>query len=215
LECIDNTPVIWGPGVSYNSENRPTAPCELQDKYGKFSTYFIAENSPKIYLTFDEGYENGYTAELSKLTPEDKLQKKILSIQQNMAGNCAGFAAMAWNRDTWEHQIEMRERQLAQSSDILCRLPDDKLPECLPLLIPPCIFHGFPCPCCNDFHSLTHGRITVVVLKLVGHIRLIRQPLFAFDDDICHQNPPLTYSFRVMDCADPVKWTLKPFASLS
>lgn len=64
-------------------------------------------------------YENEYTAEFSKLTPNDKLQKKILSIQQNMAGNCAGFAAMAWSRDTWERQIEMRERQLAQSTDIL------------------------------------------------------------------------------------------------
>jgi peptidoglycan-N-acetylmuramic acid deacetylase len=70
LECIDNTPVIWGPGVSYNSENRPTAPCELQDKYGKFSTYFIAENSPKIYLTFDEGYENGYTAKILDVLKE-------------------------------------------------------------------------------------------------------------------------------------------------
>ena len=64
-------------------------------------------------------YVNEYTEALGKLTREDKLQKKVLSIQQNMAGNCAGFAAMAWNRDTWERQIEMRERQLSQSSDIL------------------------------------------------------------------------------------------------
>ena len=64
-------------------------------------------------------YASEYAEAIGKLSKEDKLQKKILSIQQNMAGNCAGFAAMAWCRDTWERQIEMREHQLNQSSDIL------------------------------------------------------------------------------------------------
>ena len=74
IECIDNTKVTWGPGVSYNSENRPTAPCELQEKYGEYSAYFIAENTANIYLTFDEGYENGYTAKIL-----DVLKKKNVS----------------------------------------------------------------------------------------------------------------------------------------
>ncbi len=64
-------------------------------------------------------YENGYTAELGKLTPNDKLQKKILSIQQNMAGLCATFAAMGFNNPTWESQIESRVRMMNRNSDIL------------------------------------------------------------------------------------------------
>ena len=64
-------------------------------------------------------YVNEYTEALGKLTREDKLQKKVLSIQQNMAKRCASFAAIGFDGATWELQIEIRERQLTQSSDIL------------------------------------------------------------------------------------------------
>lgn len=64
IENIDNTSVKWGPGSHFDDINRPTACVSLQEKYGKYSTYFLAPNSNKIYLTFDEGYENGYTAQI-------------------------------------------------------------------------------------------------------------------------------------------------------
>lgn len=54
--------VPWGPGVQVDGENRTTASDSLQEQYGKYGAYFIApRGSGKFYLTFDEGYENGYT----------------------------------------------------------------------------------------------------------------------------------------------------------
>jgi hypothetical protein len=75
-------------------------------------------------------YVNEYTEALGKLTREDKLQKKVLSIQQHMAQHCATFAAMGFNGPTWELQIETRVRQLNQGSDILTQY--DKALEPLP-----------------------------------------------------------------------------------
>ena len=37
----------------------------MQEQYGRFDAYFIApEDCGKLYLTFDEGYENGYTPQI-------------------------------------------------------------------------------------------------------------------------------------------------------
>ena len=54
----------WGPGGPVDSENRSQGAIAYQEKYGKYDAYFIAPSSEKIYLTFDEGYENGYTADI-------------------------------------------------------------------------------------------------------------------------------------------------------
>ncbi len=61
FSTLDNTATGWGfkknqgapPSVS-------TATAQLLEKYNGF--YIGDTNSKKIYLTFDEGYENGYTA---------------------------------------------------------------------------------------------------------------------------------------------------------
>ncbi len=57
--------VPWGPGVNFNAEGKPTACVQLQELYGKYNADFLRtgdEYKGKVYLTFDEGYENGYTA---------------------------------------------------------------------------------------------------------------------------------------------------------
>lgn len=55
--------VKWGPGVHTDTNtNRTIASEEYQKQYGELGAYFIApEGVNKLYLTFDEGYENGYT----------------------------------------------------------------------------------------------------------------------------------------------------------
>lgn len=53
-----------GPGGPVDSENRSQGAVAYQEKYGKYDAYFIAPSSEKIYLTFDEGYENGFTADI-------------------------------------------------------------------------------------------------------------------------------------------------------
>ncbi len=65
VNSISNTPVTWGVGVQTYEDNRPVAPVQLQEQYGtKYAVDFIKENEKVIYLTFDEGYENGYTSQI-------------------------------------------------------------------------------------------------------------------------------------------------------
>ena len=52
----------WGPGGPVDELNRSQGALSYQNKYGNYDADFIGRNSKKIYLTFDQGYENGYTA---------------------------------------------------------------------------------------------------------------------------------------------------------
>ena len=58
--------VKWGPGVRRDPDTNRTKDAEgLQDTYGTYGAYFIApKDCGKFYLTFDEGYENGYTPQI-------------------------------------------------------------------------------------------------------------------------------------------------------
>lgn len=61
FEALENTKQGWGQGRQVDNDNRPVSAVAFQNKYGKYNAIFIKENTNKIYLTFDEGYENGYT----------------------------------------------------------------------------------------------------------------------------------------------------------
>ena len=61
----DNTKIAYGMGVQTDSENRPLGATDAQRKYGDKGALFIGDSGVKrLWLTFDEGYENGYTAEI-------------------------------------------------------------------------------------------------------------------------------------------------------
>ncbi len=62
LSTLDGTKQGWGQGVQLDDQNRPISALQFQEKYGKYDAYFIGDDQKVIYLTFDEGYENGYTA---------------------------------------------------------------------------------------------------------------------------------------------------------
>ncbi|MGI5896706.1 MAG: delta-lactam-biosynthetic de-N-acetylase [Oscillospiraceae bacterium] len=64
LSSLDNTKKGWGQGVNKDECNRPTGCLQYQDLYGKYDAYFIEKQEKVIYLTFDEGYENGYTSQI-------------------------------------------------------------------------------------------------------------------------------------------------------
>ena len=53
--------VTWGPGLWFDENNRPTACLKLQEKYALFNAHFIGPDEPVVMLTFDQGYENGFT----------------------------------------------------------------------------------------------------------------------------------------------------------
>ena len=62
--------ITWGPGSILDSEGRPEACVRLQEQYGKYSAWFLGQNEDRVYLTFDEGYENGYTARILDVLKE-------------------------------------------------------------------------------------------------------------------------------------------------
>ena len=64
-ENLRSTLIGWGLGKECDELSRPVDAVSAQEKYGKYSSLFIDESGEKkIYLTFDEGYENGYTAKI-------------------------------------------------------------------------------------------------------------------------------------------------------
>lgn len=64
MYALDGKKLGWGPGGPTDSVKRPDGATVYQKKYAQYDAVFIGENEPKVYLTFDEGYENGYTAKI-------------------------------------------------------------------------------------------------------------------------------------------------------
>ena len=64
--------VVWGPGRAENHQ-RPTDPVNLQQSYGALGAQFIMSDDKFICLTFDEGYENGYTPQILDVLKEKQV----------------------------------------------------------------------------------------------------------------------------------------------
>ncbi|WMJ24067.1 polysaccharide deacetylase family protein [Paludicola sp. MB14-C6] len=65
LEKYENNKKGWGQGKQVDADNRPITCDPMQKKFGEYGGIFIMpKDEKKIYLTFDEGYENGYTAKI-------------------------------------------------------------------------------------------------------------------------------------------------------
>ena len=65
--------IPWGPGTNFDETGKPIACVGLQSEYGKWDTDFYRdgeEHKGKVYLTFDEGYENGYTPKILDILKE-------------------------------------------------------------------------------------------------------------------------------------------------
>ncbi len=72
----DNTAQGWGPGVNFNSKNQPEGALSYQKKYGSYRADFIGSDTSEkvIWLTMDEGYENGYTEKILDVLKEKDCQ---------------------------------------------------------------------------------------------------------------------------------------------
>lgn len=74
LAAFDNTIQNWGQGVQFNSLNQPLSSLDFQEKYDSFQVNFIGPEENIIWLTFDEGYENGYTERILDTLKEKDCQ---------------------------------------------------------------------------------------------------------------------------------------------
>lgn len=79
FESIDNTKVAYGMGVDVDSMNRPLGAIQAQEQYGDMGGLFIGDSTNKqIWLTFDEGYENGCTAGILDTLKEKNVRAVFL-----------------------------------------------------------------------------------------------------------------------------------------
>lgn len=62
----------YGQGVITDDDNRPVGAVDFNDKFGKYDAYALNDGSD-ITLTFDEGYENGYTEKILDTLKEKKV----------------------------------------------------------------------------------------------------------------------------------------------
>lgn len=74
LESMNTKVNGWGLGPHTDAEGRPIDATRAQDKYGKYDAYYIMPSDGKIYLTFDEGYENGYTGKILDVLKEKNVK---------------------------------------------------------------------------------------------------------------------------------------------
>ena len=54
----------YGQGCRYDGQNRPIGAVEFNQQYGGYDACALSGDSRYILLTFDQGYENGYTAQI-------------------------------------------------------------------------------------------------------------------------------------------------------
>ncbi len=72
-ESYSTDKVVWGPGRGEN-HSRPADPISLQERYGELGAQFILSDDKFICLTFDEGYENGFTPAILDILKEKKVK---------------------------------------------------------------------------------------------------------------------------------------------
>lgn len=60
IDSLSTKKVVWGFGKIENHA-QPSEPVGLQESFKKYSAKWLLDDEKKLALTFDEGYENGFT----------------------------------------------------------------------------------------------------------------------------------------------------------
>lgn len=61
IKKLSDQKIAWGLGPNKNEYGQPIDALNANDRYRAVDGYFVGKNANVIYLTFDNGYENGYT----------------------------------------------------------------------------------------------------------------------------------------------------------
>ncbi len=62
--AADNTRIGYGQGTSVDEKNRPVDAVQFNSRFGDLDAFALSEDDKRIIITFDQGYENGYTAKI-------------------------------------------------------------------------------------------------------------------------------------------------------
>lgn len=60
----DTTKIGYGQGTAVDSMNRPVDAAAFNSRYGDLDAFALSEDDKRIIITFDQGYENGYTEKI-------------------------------------------------------------------------------------------------------------------------------------------------------
>ena len=82
--AVDNTKIGYGQGTAVDSMNRPVDAVNFNQKYLETGAYALTNDSTRIIITFDQGYENGYTSQIL-----DTLKEKNVSAIFFLTGDYA------------------------------------------------------------------------------------------------------------------------------
>lgn len=83
VEDLTTEKIIWGPGNITNHQ-QPNDPLLLQNTYKEYDAFWLLNQKNKICLTFDEGYENGFTPAILD-TLKDKKVKAVFFVTYDFA----------------------------------------------------------------------------------------------------------------------------------
>ena len=96
VPALSNTKMGWGPGKEVNDRNQTTGSIDFQNKYGDLGAYFIMpEDDGMIYLTFDLGYENGYTESILDTLAQHNVKAVSythLDVYKRQSSSCSSFS---------------------------------------------------------------------------------------------------------------------------
>ena len=72
--AADNTKIGYGQGTDVDENNRPVDAVQFNSRFGDLDAFALSEDDKRIIITFDQGYENGYTAKILDTLKEKDVQ---------------------------------------------------------------------------------------------------------------------------------------------
>lgn len=64
----------YGQGTATDSQNCPVGAADFNSQYSQYDAYALTNDKKRIILTFDQGYENGYTAPILDVLKEKNVK---------------------------------------------------------------------------------------------------------------------------------------------
>lgn len=83
IDSLSTQKIIWGPG-NIENHTQPTDPVNLQQAFEDLNAKWLLADEKKVSLTFDEGYENGFTPSILD-TLKEKNVKAIFFVTYDFA----------------------------------------------------------------------------------------------------------------------------------
>ncbi len=74
FSAIPNKNIPWGVGATMDQNGQPRDASEANAKYGKYGATFVGPLKQEVYLTFDNGYENGNTPKILDVLKEKNVK---------------------------------------------------------------------------------------------------------------------------------------------